>query len=56
MSDRNVPMPVRMFERPLRAYRATGYERYELDAELATTLKDDDADDAAGRVTEIVRT
>jgi hypothetical protein len=31
MSDRNVPMVVRMFERRLHAYRAMGFE---LDAEV----------------------
>jgi len=42
MSDRNVPMLVRMFEKRLRAYRAMGYE---LDAELATNLKDEGTDE-----------
>ncbi len=42
MSDRNVPMLVRMFEKRLRAYRAMGYE---LDAELAANLKDAGADE-----------
>jgi superfamily II DNA or RNA helicase len=40
--DRNVPMLVRMFEKRLRAYRAMGYE---IDAELAVGLKDDEADE-----------
>jgi superfamily II DNA or RNA helicase len=40
--DRNVPMLARMFEKRLRAYRAMGYE---LDAELATSLKDEGTDE-----------
>lgn len=42
MSDRNVPMLVRVFEKRLRAYRAMGYE-------IDASLKDDDVDDAEPR-------
>jgi hypothetical protein len=40
--DQNVPMLVRMFEKRLRAYRAMGYE---IDAELAAGLKDEERED-----------